>query len=206
VSGPRPTTGTSAANGTADGVFQAGSPPAGSASVFHYDPDNPTPAVGGPTMLADETSVDNRDLEQRPDVLVFTSLPLLAAVDVIGTPQARLTVSADNRHHDVFVRLCDVHPDGSSMNLGGRLLRMDDVETDPDGRREAVLELWPTAHRFAAGHRIRVQVSGGAHPRYARNPGTGEPLATATRTKPATIAVHHDPQLTSSITLPVHPT
>ena len=185
---------------------EPGSAPVGSASVFGYDPDDPTPAVGGPMILADVTSVDNRDLEQRRDVLVFTSLPLLADVDVIGTPRARLSVSADNRHHDVFVRLCDVHPDGSSMNLGGRLVRMDDVAAGPDGVREAVLELWPAAHRFAAGHRIRVQVSGGAHPRYARNPGTGEPLATATRTAPATIAVHHDARLTSSITLPVHPT
>jgi putative CocE/NonD family hydrolase len=137
---------------------------------------------------------------------VFTSLPLLADVDVIGTPSARLTVSADNRYHDIFVRLCDVHPDGSSMNLGGRLIRLDDVEPGPDGLREAVLELWPTAHRFVAGHRLRVQVSGGAHPRYARNLGTGEPLATATRTVPSTISVHHDAHLTSVITLPVQPT
>jgi putative CocE/NonD family hydrolase len=177
-----------------------------SASVFRYDPADPTPSVGGPTLLADETSVDNRELERRPDVLAFTSLPLLADVDVIGIPRARLTVSSDNRHHDVFVRICDVHPDGSSMNLGGRLIRLDDVEPGPDGTRVAALELWPTAHRFVAGHRIRVQVSGGAHPRYARNPGTGEPLATATRTAPSTIAVHHDAQRTSSITLPVHPT
>jgi putative CocE/NonD family hydrolase len=199
-------------SGTRDGSVLAaasagnGVAPTGSASVFRYDPTDPTPAVGGPSMLVDETSVDNRELEQRSDVLVFTSLPLLADVDLIGTPRARLTVSADNRYHDVFVRLCDVHPDGSSMNLGGRLVRLDDVEPDPDGVREAILELWPAAHRFAAGHRIRVQVSGGAHPWYARNPGTGEPLATATRTRPSTVAVHHDARLTSTITLPVHPT
>jgi putative CocE/NonD family hydrolase len=176
----------------------------GSASVFRYDPADPTPAVGGPTMLTDETSVDNRSLEQRSDVLVFTSLPLLADIDVIGTPRVRLTVSSDNRFHDLFVRLCDVHPDGSSMNLGGRLVRLDDVEPDQAGIREANLELWPSAHRFAAGHRIRVQVSGGAHPRYARNPGTGEPLATATRTAASVVAVHHDERHTSTITLPVH--
>ncbi len=177
--------------------------PPGSASAFRYDPDDPTPAVGGPTMLTDETSVDNRGLERRSDVLVFTSLPLIADIDVIGTPRARLTVSSDNRYHDLFVQLCDVHPDGSSMNLGGRLIRMDDVEPGPAGIREADLELWPAAHRFAAGHRIRVQISGGAHPRYARNPGTGEPLATATRTLASTIAVHHDECLISTITLPV---
>jgi putative CocE/NonD family hydrolase len=156
-------------------------------------------------MITDETSVDNRDLEQRSDVLVFSSLPLAADVDVIGTPRARITVSADNAHHDVFVRLCDVHPDGRSMNLGGRLVRMDDARPGTDGTRPADLELWPTAHRFVAGHRIRVQVSAGAHPWYARNPGTGEPLATATTTAASTISVHHDDELTSTITLPVHP-
>ena len=197
-------------NNTPIGSTPTGATPTGgtrvrSASMFRYDPTDPTPSVGGPTMLTDETSVDNRELEHRSDVLVFTSLPLLADVDVIGTPQARLSVSADNRHHDVFVQLCDVHPDGSSMNVSGRLIRLDDVEPGPDGVREAALELWPAAHRFAAGHRIRVQVSGGAHPRYARNLGTGEPLATATRTVPSTIAVHHDAHLTSTITLPVYP-
>jgi putative CocE/NonD family hydrolase len=189
-----------AGNGAGNGATVA---PLGSASVFRYDPTDPTPAVGGPTMLTDETSVDNRNLEQRSDVLVFTSLPLLADVDVIGTPRARVTVSSDNRYHDLFVRICDVHPDGSSMNLGGRLIRLDDIDPDPDGVREVDLELWPAAHRFEAGHRIRVQVSGGAHPRYARNPGTGEPFATATRMVASTIAVHHDERLISTITLPV---
>jgi uncharacterized protein len=187
------------------GAAPAAGPQAGpeSASVFRYDPADPTPSVGGPSILADETSVDNAELEQRSDVLVFTSLPLVANVDVIGTPRARLTVSADNRYHDVFVQLCDVHPDGTSMNLSGRLIRLDDVEPGPDGTREAAFELWPMAHRLAAGHRIRVQVGGGAFPRYARNPGTGEPLPSATRTVPSTITVHHDGRRTSTITLPI---
>jgi predicted acyl esterase len=178
--------------------------PVVSASAFRYDPADPTPALGGPTLLTDQTSVDNRELERRCDVLVFTSLPLLADVVMIGTPTARVTVSSDNRHHDLFVQLCDVHPDGSSMNLGGRLIRLDDMDPAADGTREARLDLWPAAHRFAAGHRIRVQVSGGAHPRYARNPGTGAPLATATRTAASTVTVHHDPRNPSSITIPVH--
>ena len=185
------------------GAWNGSVTPSGHASVFRYDPAAPTPAVGGPSLLADETSVDNRELEARADVLVFTTLPLAGDLDVIGTPRARLTVSADNRYHDVFVRLCDVYPDGSSMNLSGRLVRLDDVEPGPDGTRVATLELWPLAHRFAAGHRVRLQVSGGAHPWYARNPGTGEPLATATATRPTVVAVHHDADHLSTLTLPV---
>ena len=69
------------------------------------------------------------------------------------------------------------------------------------GRRTVRLQLWPSAHRFAAGHRIRLQVSGGAHPRYARNLGAGEPLATGTLLRQATITIHHSG---SCLSLPVH--
>ena len=65
------------------------------------------------------------------------------------------------------------------------------------------ITLWPTSHRFRRGHRIRIQVSSGAHPRYARNPGSGEPLATATRLVAADQAVFHDPARPSAIVLPV---
>jgi putative CocE/NonD family hydrolase len=178
----------------------------GSASVFRYDPTDPTPALGDPLVPAETTPVDHRDLEKRPDLLVFTSLPLATEVDVIGVPRARITVSADNPRHDLFVQLCDVHPDGTSLNVSGRLISMDDVAAGPDGLRQATLRLWPTAHRFMAGHRIRVRVSGGAHPREARDPGTGEPLAGAARTAPSTVSVHHDSTRTSTLTLPVHST
>jgi putative CocE/NonD family hydrolase len=67
----------------------------------------------------------------------------------------------------------------------------------------ATVRLWPTAHRFKAGHRIRVQVSSGAFPRYARNPGTGEPHATAIRLRAADQEVYHDPDHPSAVILPV---
>ena len=67
----------------------------------------------------------------------------------------------------------------------------------------AVVALWPTAYRFKRGHRIRIQVSSGAFPRFARNPGTGEPHATATRLLAADQSVYHDPARPSAITLPI---
>jgi uncharacterized protein len=179
-------------------------PPEGSASRFTYDPADPTPSVGGPALGGGSAVADNRALEHRSDVLVFTSLPLAAPVDVIGTPTARILVSSDNPNHDLFVRICDVDPEGQSRNVSDRLIRLDDVPFT-DGPREAVLELWPLAHRFATGHRIRVQVSGGAFPRWARNPGTGEPPATATRLVPQTVSVHHDTAHPSFVILPVVP-
>jgi predicted acyl esterase len=63
--------------------------------------------------------------------------------------------------------------------------------------------LWPTAHRFRRGHRIRVQVSSGAHPRYARNPGTGDPLGSATELRTAAQEVWHDPEHPSAVILSV---
>jgi predicted acyl esterase len=74
-----------------------------------------------------------------------------------------------------------------------------------DGTVEAAFDLWPTAHRFERGHRIRLQVSSGAHPRYARNPGTGEPLSTATRLVAADQKVFHDPRHPSELVLSVVP-
>ena len=74
----------------------------------------------------------------------------------------------------------------------------------PRTDQEAVeVELWPTAHRFRAGHRVRVQVSGGAHPRYVRNTGTDQPLASAVRLVPVEIDVFHSPDRPSAIHLPV---
>ena len=89
-------------------------------------------------------------------------------------------------HFDVFVRVCDVSPDGVSGNVCDGLTRVDPATPDEDGVRTVEVELWPTAYRFRAGHRIRVQVAGGAHPRYARHTGTDEPLASARTLRPVT--------------------
>ena len=103
------------------------------------------------------------------------------------------------------MRVCDVHPDGASLNVCDGLVRVTPGEPRARRRRgrRGRFELWPTAHRFSAGHRIRVQVSSGAHPRYARNPGTGEDPSTATRLVASDQEVFHDPERPSSVTLTV---
>lgn len=107
-------------------------------------------------------------------------------------------------HIDLFVRVCDVDPRGRSTNLcdGIRRLRPGQPEGASDGTRQVTIDLIGTAHVFRAGHRIRVQVSSGAHPRLVRNLGTGEPLLTATRMQPAHQEVFHDPDHASAVTLP----
>ncbi len=127
-------------------------------------------------------AVDNRPLEGRDDVVVYTSGVLDEALEVIGPVEARLRVSSSLDHTDFFVRLCDVHPDGASINVCDGIRRLDPstIDRQPDATFDVTVVLWPAAHRFGPGHRIRVQVSSGAHPVFARNLGTGEAVAVAT--------------------------
>jgi putative CocE/NonD family hydrolase len=171
--------------------------------AFRYDPADPTPAVGGIGMLSGGPA-DNRSLEARPDVLVFTTEALQEPRTLLGPVHADLHVTSSIDHVDFFVRLCDVHPDGRSFNVCDGLVRLtpEVLERDAEGVHQVTVALWPAGHRFGVGHRLRVQVSGGAHPVYARNLGTGEPHTTATTMRAADHLVHHDATRPSSITLP----
>lgn len=174
---------------------------------YRYDPADPTPAVGGSTLSENAGPKDNRTVEARADVLVYTSAPLDRDLEVMGPVTAELYVKSSLEHTDFFVRLCDVSPAGKSINLGDGLLRLEPgrAAPDADGCRKITIELWATANRFKRGHRVRVQVSSGSHPRYARNTGSGEPLATAARLVAADQTVFHDPARPSAIILPVMP-
>ena len=149
--------------------------------------------------------MDNRVLEARPDVVTYTSAPLAGDLEVAGEVVADLFVGSDREHTDFFARLCDVGPAGRSTNICDALLRLAPgrPERQPDGTIRARITLWPAAHRFRRGHRLRLQVSSGAHPRYARNPGTGDPLGTAVHLVPARQQVFHDPGHPSAVILPV---
>jgi len=175
--------------------------PAGASApdAYRYDPADPTPAVGGVRMVRDSGRVDNTELEARADVLTYTTAVLDEDVEVIGEVSAEIWFRSSLPHADVFVRLCDVDPGGRSTNVCDGLTGL----TGADETTRADVRLWPTAHRFRRGHRIRVQVSSGAFPRYARNPGTGEPLATATTMRAADQTVHHGPAHPSAIILPI---
>jgi putative CocE/NonD family hydrolase len=166
---------------------------------YRYYPSDPTPAVGGVLMrIRGAGRVDNRVLEARPDVLCFTSDVLDRDVEIIGDVSAEVWFRSSLRYADVFVRLCDVDTQGRSYNVCDGLVNL-------SGANEiacATVQLWPTAYRFKRGHRIRVQVSSGAFPRYARNPGTGDPLATATRLMTADQQVYHDPAHPSAVIMP----
>jgi predicted acyl esterase len=110
----------------------------------------------------------------------------------------------------VFVRITDIHPDGRSMTvcdgirrIGGVGTRASDPEPDDEGFREVEVRLWPAFHRFGAGHRVGVQISSGAHPRYARNPGSGQPAFEAADTQIAMQEISHEGANATRIELPV---
>ncbi|WP_336049625.1 CocE/NonD family hydrolase [Streptomyces sp. CA2R101] len=182
-----------------DGTLRPRMPENAPAPVsFRYDPADPTPSVGGPLLSGKTGYQDNTALEARDDVLTFTTAPLTEPVHLLGPVGVELRVTTDTGHADVFARLCDVDDRGRSTNVcdGLRRLRPGPV-TDTTGATPAAVTvpMSSTAYSFPAGHRIRLQVSGGAHPRFARNTGTGEPPATATRLLPAEVSLHHPSRL-----------
>lgn len=188
-----------------EGVLRAAPSPASAADGFWYDPADPTPSVGGPLLVAQQAGpVDNRRVEARPDVLTWTSAALPVALEIIGAVEAEVFVRSELPHLDVFVRLCDVDRRGRSWNICDGLVRISPTTfaADPTGAVRVAVPLWPVAHRFAAGHRLRVQICGGAHPRYARNPGTGEPLGTAITLQAGWREILHDPRHPSAVVLP----
>ena len=155
-------------------------------------------------LLARQAVVDNRPLEARADVLTFTGDPLNETVEALGPASVTLWARADTDYFDLFARVCDVDGDDASWNVCDALARVtpERFERSPDGSWEISFPLWPIGHRFAAGHRIRLQVSSGAHPRYARNPGTGEDPATATDARTIAVELLHDSEHPSVLVLP----
>ena len=181
-------------------------PPPSGQDHYRYDPADPTPSVGGVARSfgTGAGSQDNRALEVRPDVLTYTSVPFEWDMEVIGSVSAALFVRSSLSHTDFFVRNTDVERRAASMNVGDGLLRLAPCRPARglDSRLKVKVELWPMAYRFRRGHAIRVHVSSGAFSRWARNQGSGEPLATATTLREASQQVYHDPAHPSAVVLP----
>ena len=156
--------------------------PGGSATSFTYDPADPTPSIGGRLLDArDGGYKDDRALATRDDVITFTTRRLTEPLEVLGAPVLVLGHQSDNPDADLFVRLSEVQPDGSSRNVSEGFRRLAPDEVDGSIR----LELDATAHRFSAGNRLRIVVAGGSHPRWERNLGTSDDPATSSATAPS---------------------
>lgn len=187
-----------------DGSLRDAVPDTAGAHAYRYDPARPTPSLGGPVLLARSPVLDNRPLEEREDVLTFTGPALTAPLEAIGPVRVELFVRTSEPHFDLFARVCDVDAQGVSRNVCDALTRStpERPAPGPGGVCRVAFDLWPTAHRFAAGHRVRLQVSSGAYPRYARNSGTGEPPGSAGELRPVDVEVLHGPEHPSVLVLP----
>lgn len=177
---------------------------------FPANPTNPVPTVGGPQLTLPAGPMDQRKIEGRDDVLVFTSDPLPGPLEITGRIQARLWVASDGPDTDFFVRLCDVYPDGRSFNLveGARRARFREgldreVPLTPGKPVEIGIDCGSTSVIFHRGHRLRVQVTSSSYPAYDPNPNTGAPFRSGGPSRLATNTVFLEAQRPSHLVLPV---
>ena len=194
------------------------------ADRYDYDPADPVPTVGGVSSVLTMTQgaetpvrpgpLDQRTLEARDDVLVYTTAPLGCDLEVIGPVEAVLYAVSSARDTDFLVRLCDVHPDGRSIVLTEGIVRAryrgslegESVELlEPDEVAEYRIRCYPVANRFRRGHRIRLDVTSSSFPRFSRNLNTGEDVGTGTRMQVARQTVLHTSRYPSRVVLPVVP-
>jgi predicted acyl esterase len=165
---------------------------------YTYDPDNPTPTVGGSIVsyLYRPGSADVSTVQTRADVLVYTTAPLEQDLDIVGPLRMILYASSSARDTDFVARLSDVFPDGRAIQLQSGILRTRyrDLRGEPEllepGRiYRFEIDLWATANRFKAGHRLRIDISSADFPRFDRNANrggeAGEPI-------PARQTIYHD--------------
>lgn len=197
-----------------DGGLSIERPGAELPDEYEYDPRDPVPTLGGATLLAPEFAAgafDQRPIEARRDVLSFTTAPLDRDLDLIGPVRLHLIAASSAPDTDFIGRLVDVHPDGYAQNLTDGIVRASyrDPEhpapIEPGRAYEYVIDLWSTANRFLAGHRIRVDVTSSSFPRWDRNPNTGRPLGTDAELRPARQSILHDSEHPSRIVLPIVP-
>lgn len=186
-----------------DGTLRWEVPADNVADRVRYDPDDPVPSRGGRTCgphLPAPGPVDQRPVEERDDVLVYTSEPLSAPLTVIGTVSATVHLASTAPSADVCAKLVDVWPDGRAFNVVDSVRR---TAVGVGSVVEVVVTLGSTAITLPAGHRVRLEVSSSNFPRFDRNPSTGEPAGRATVLRPARQTVLHGATYPSFVELPV---
>ncbi|WP_159500043.1 CocE/NonD family hydrolase [Microbacterium sp. 18062] len=168
----------------ADGGLSPATDAAEGERSFVFDPEDPTPTVGG-NLIAGGGYVDDRKLGAREDVLVYTSEPFPASRTIAGAPVVELAHRTQHPDADLFVRVGDVDPKGRSTNITDGYVRL----VGPHDR--AALALFETLYTIKAGHRLRLTVAGGSFPQFARNSGTGQNPATAATMVTNTHTISH---------------
>jgi putative CocE/NonD family hydrolase len=201
-----------------DGRLELGRPSAGeSPDTFVSDPADPVPTRGGNLcchqVVVEPGAFDQREIEARDDVLVYSTAPLAGDVEVTGPVSLSVFVSSTAPDFDVTAKLVDVHPDGTARNLCEGIRRVRYREgTDheklltPGEIARIEVDLIATANLFRAGHRIRLEVAASNWPRFDRNPQTGGVIAGSTELRPARQKVFHDAARPSYLRVSIVPT
>jgi putative CocE/NonD family hydrolase len=183
---------------------------------FVYDPVNPVPTLGGAVCCNPKVfawgPMDQRPVERRSDVLVYTSPPLHRDLEVTGPVRVVLYASTSARDTDFTAKLVDVFPNGEARNLTDGILRLRYRQSlekpeiaNPAEIYKITIDAGPTSNVFLKGHRIRLEISSSNFPRFDRNPNTGRPIADETEMRNASQTVYHDRLHLSQVVLPVVP-
>jgi putative CocE/NonD family hydrolase len=181
---------------------------------FVFDPQDPVPTTGGAACCNPKVfpwgPKDQRAVEQRRDVLVYTTAPLRKDLEVVGTVRVVLYAATSARDTDFTAKLVDVFPNGRAQNLTDGILRLryrKSLEKPELARPGEICKLTidagVTGNVFQKGHRIRMEISSSNFPRFDRNPNTGDAVADATELRKATQTVYHDARRPSYLVLPV---
>jgi putative CocE/NonD family hydrolase len=191
-----------------DGTMSQAAPSAERSDRFVYDPWNPVPTGqrGGYSRMP----TDQRPIERRHDVLVYTTAPLATAIEVTGPIEVKLWASSSAADTDFTAKLVDVFPDGTARVLNDGILRARyrngktaPALLPPGEPVELTIDVGATSNQFAAGHRIRVEISSSNFPRFDRNPNTGAVFGESAELRRAEQTVFHDRERPSRIVLPV---
>lgn len=196
-----------------DGLLSTTKPGDQPTDEYVYDPENPVPSLGGNHLaMIPSGPKDQSEIEEREDVLVYTTEVLNEDVEVTGPIKMTLHAASSAKDTDFTAKLVDVHPDGKAYILADGIVRArfrhgDGKEDliEPGKVYEYEIDLWVTSNAFLKGHRIRVEVSSSNFPRFTRNTNTGNPIPTDTEVIKAEQTIYHDAEHASYIMLPVIP-
>jgi len=183
---------------------------------YTYDPAHPAPSLGGHSCCGAHSGpqgpYDQTPVQQRSDVLVYSTEPLPADTELTGPTTVTLWASSSASDTDFTAKLDVVKPDGQSINLNDGIVRASlraslsaPTPIAPGVPYRYTIAVWPTSYELSAGDRIRVEISSSDYPQFAPNPNTGEPFGQSANTHPADQTVLHDAAHPSSVTLPVIP-
>ena len=181
-----------------DGTLVPETPVSSTPDFFLYNPATPTPTIGAAGI------VDQRPVERRLDVLVYSTAPLREPIEVTGPVSMVLFATSSAASTDFTAKLVDVGPDGYAANVCDGILRVPGT-LEPGKVHEVHIDMLMTSTLFQVGHRIRLEVASANFPRYSRNPNTGEQAERATRLVPALQTVYHEAAYPSHLLLPVIP-